>query len=217
MRYKAVIFDFDGTLTDSKEYSWQTIHRCLKIDPDIIKKAHKDFAEKRFSYQDWVDHDIELWKSKDANKEMLLGCIKDIHLMPNAIETLTELKNRGIKIICLVSGSVDFLLEKLIPNYKDFFDHVFINKIVFDEKGDIIEGVGTPFDMETKVDGVKHICKEENILTDDVIFVGDSKNDLGIIGNVGLFIAIAPKDDELKAKADVVIENKNLKEILKFI
>ena len=169
------------------------------------------------SYQEWVDHDIEMWKEKGVTREMIIKAFENnISLMPGAIETLSELKKKGFKL-ALISGSIDLVLDHLIPNYDTLFDYVFINQIEFDDNGKLLRGIGTPFDLENKAEGMRAIAQRENLDLDECIFVGDNDNDVHIAETAGMSIAFNCKSEKLARIADFVVTEKDLRGILNHI
>ena len=216
MKYKLVCFDLDGTIVDETIFIWDTIHDFCGVPKEARRKAYDNFISKKITYNQWYEGDrIEL-KKVGCNKEKIFKAIKPLKLMPGALETLKELKKRGLKL-ALISGSLDVVLDYLIPNYKEIFDDVLINKISFDKEGNISGGKSTPFDFEHKATGLKMICKNEKINLKESVFVGDNHNDIHIAEIAGLSIAFNCKSDTLAQISDVVIKKKDLREILKFI
>lgn len=216
MDYKLVCFDLDGTLVDGTEFIWKTLHTNLGIDPVKTDQAMKDYFNGQITYKEWFENDLKLWNEKGITKGDLLNAIKDINPHEGALETLQKLKNNGLKI-AIVSGSIDLVLKKTFGIHQSLFDDVFINKIKFGEGGKIIGGTHTPFDMEHKATGLKLICEKEGITPEECVFVGDNHNDREIAKMAGLSIAFNCKDQELSEICDVVIEKKDLREILPYI
>ena len=217
MKFKVVVFDLDGTIIDNVEYVWKMIHEHLGIDdhPQRIKNR-EDFLSGRISYYEWAKYDLDLMKEHGANREKILKVFENARLMDGALETLETLKRENYKL-ALISGSLSILLEKFIPDYKRIFDHVFINRVEFDEKGEIRDVKPTPFDMSHKKTGLIKVCELEGIEPKDVAFVGDHDNDLGIAREAGFTIAFNSKSQKLNEIADVVVEKKDLREILKYL
>ena len=215
-KYKLVCFDLDGTLIDNVTFSWQIFHDYFKTDRHRREDAKNAFFSGRITYLQWAEHDINLWKEKNAKKDDFLDAMGHLKLMKGAMETLTELKKRGLKL-AIISGSLNIILEKLIPNYGDFFDDVFLSKIYFDEKGKICKVEATEFDMDAKALALKKIAEREKIGIKECVFVGDYLNDMKIIQEAGLGIAFNCRHDELKKAADAVVDKKDLREILKLI
>lgn len=216
MKYKLVCFDLDGTIVDETIFIWDTIHDFCGVSKEDRKKAYNNFVNKSISYDEWYANDRILLKKAKCNKKTLFEAIKPLKLMPGALETLKKLKEKGLKI-AIISGSLNLVLDYLIPNYEEIFDDVFINKMFFDEEGNISGGESTPFDFEHKATGLKEICKREGIDPKECVFVGDNHNDTHIAELAGLSIAFNCKSETLAEIADVVIEKKDLREILKHI
>ncbi|MBI1970018.1 HAD-IB family phosphatase, partial [Candidatus Woesearchaeota archaeon] len=119
-KYKLVCFDLDGTIIDKTSSVWHTIHEKLGTDKEARRKAIEDFHAGRITYQQWADGDMRAWKKVGANKEKILEAIQHLRLMTGALETIQELKRKGLKLT-IISGSIDLVLEKVFPNYKEFF------------------------------------------------------------------------------------------------
>ncbi|MBI2656328.1 HAD family phosphatase [Candidatus Woesearchaeota archaeon] len=215
-KYRLVCFDVDGTLIDNVKFSWQIFHDYFQTDKHKREDAKSAFFSGKITYLQWAEHDINLWKEKDAKKEDFLKAINNLKLMEGALDTLHELKKNGIKL-AIISGSLNIILDKLMPNYEEYFDDVFISRIFFDKNGNMARIEATEFDMDAKALALKKIAEREKISLSECVFVGDYLNDLKIMQEAGLGIAFNCQHDELKKAADVVIEKKDLREVLKFI
>ncbi len=215
-KYKLVCFDVDGTLIDNVTFSWQIFHDYFQTDRHRREDAKNRFFNGQITYKEWAEHDIALWREKNAKKQDFFKAIKHLRLMNGAIDTLTELKKRRIKL-AVISGSLNIMLEKFLPNYEEIFDDVFLSRIYFDEDGNISKIDATEYDMDGKALALRKIAEREKIDLKECVFIGDYLNDYKIIQDAGLGIAFNCEHDELKKVADVVIDNKNLKEILKYI
>ena len=133
-KYKLVCFDVDGTLIDNVTFSWQIFHDYFKTDKHRREDAKNAFFNGKISYLQWAVHDINLWREKNAKKEDFFKAIKNLRLMEGALETLNELKKQKIKL-AIISGSLNIILEKFIPDYEKFFNDIFISRIYFDGGG----------------------------------------------------------------------------------
>ena len=129
-KYRLVCFDVDGTLIDNVKFSWQVFHDYFKTDREKREKARNDFFNGSISYLQWAEHDIGMWKEKGAKKYEFLEALNGLKLMEGALETIHELKKHGLKL-AIISGSLNILLEKFIPNYNKLFDDIFFIKIFF--------------------------------------------------------------------------------------
>lgn len=216
MVYKLICFDVDGTLIDNVEFSWVLMHDFFGTNNERREDARDKFFNKEISYEEWAKHDIEMWKENGANKESLQLAMKQIKLMEGATDTIYELKKKGIKL-AIISGSFNIFLEYLLPEYNDLFDDVYINKLIFDDEGEIIDLNITSYDMGKKANALLEIAKREGLKLDECVFVGDHHNDVDVVREAGLGIAFNCKSDELRKVSNVVIEKKDLREVLKHV
>ena len=215
-KYKLVCFDVDGTLVDNVKFSWQVFHDYFQTDEKKRQEAKKNFFKGKISYKEWAEHDIGMWKEKNMKKEDFFKAMGSLRLMKGAKEVLDELKSKGMKL-AIISGSMNVVLEKFIPDYKEIFDDVFLSWIYFDENGSITKVEATEFDIEKKTIALRQIADKENIKLEECVFVGDFLNDIKIMQEAGLGIAFNCEHDKLKDVADIVIEKKDLREVLKHI
>ncbi len=218
MRYKLICFDVDGTLVDNIVFSWQLFHDYFKTDLRKREEMQRKFYDGKISYLQWANHDINMWVQKNARKQDFFDALREnnVKLMEGALETIKELKKDGCRL-AIISGSLSVILEYVIPDYKDYFDDVFLSWIHFDDKGNILKVEATEFDMMKKADALKLIAEREKIPLEECAFIGDHHNDVMIAKEAGLSIAFDAKDDELREVADVIIDKKDLREVLKHI
>ena len=217
MKYKLVAFDVDGTLVDELQYIWVLIHNEIGVDLGKVNEMTEKYYKKEISYKEWADHDIQLWVEKGVTKKELMDIINKLKLMNGAIETLEELKKKGYKL-AVISGGLDIVLDYFIPDAEKIFDHILIDKLVFDEDGKLTGGlVPEEFDdIENKADILEKLAKKEGVSLDECVFVGDSDNDVEVMKAAGLAIGFNPTK-KIEKISDVVIKKKDLREILKYL
>ncbi len=215
-KYKLVCFDVDGTLIDNVTFSWQVFHDYFQTDVHKREDARKKFFDGQITYKQWAEHDINLWKEVNANKGDFFKALSKLKLMEGAIETLNELKKNNLKL-AVISGSLNVVLERFIPNYEEYFDDVFLSRIHFDNNGRISGVDATEYDMEGKALALRKIAEREKISLKECVFIGDYLNDMKIMEESGMGIAFNCRCDELKEIADVVVDKKDLREILRHI
>jgi HAD superfamily phosphoserine phosphatase-like hydrolase len=222
-RYRLVAFDLDGTLLRGENYTWSwplvwqhlnykdTVRRRLMDEYVHVKRhTHKNW------YKEWCDRSATLFRRKGLKRADFKAITKDLVPVDGLYETLRALKQEGTKL-AIVSGGIDVFLDEKIPDHMEYFDFVYINKFRFDQQGLFTGITTTRYDFEGKFTAIEEICEQEGFGTDHVVFVGDGFNDAHLLGKVGLFVALAPFDMELRNNADVVIADPDLRKILPHI
>ncbi len=216
MQYKLVVFDLDGTILDNTIYIWKTLHEYFKTDPVRRQQAYMDYKNKKISYAEWAKIDIELLKEKKTTKTEIEKLFQNLKLMKGAKDTLEILKNNGYKL-AIISGSVNTALETVFPDYRNYFSDVFLNKLVFDNSGYLVDVIPTPYDMEHKATGLEYLMQKYNIKRKETVFVGDNENDIYIAQKAGLSIAFNSKSEKLNKISSIIIDKKDLRELLKVL
>ena len=151
MAYKLVCFDVDGTLIENVKFSWQLFHDYFEIDQKRREEGRKAFERGDLTYEQWAEHDVELWKERKVTKQDFSDAIAhhQAKLVRGARETLGELKGNRMKL-AVISGSLNVMLEHFLPDYERLFDDVYLSRLLFNKKG-IISGVdATQYDNEHK-------------------------------------------------------------------
>ena len=145
-------------------------------------------------------------------KEALCG----FEIMPGVEETIKELKKKGF-IIGIASCGFDILANKVAKDLGINLNYVLAEGLETDKKGYLTgEGISR-VDFLRKDKALIALSKKMKIPLDRIIAVGDSEHDIPMLQAVGFGIALNPADEKVKKAADVVIEDKNLRGILKYI
>jgi phosphoglycolate phosphatase-like HAD superfamily hydrolase len=213
MKYKAIIFDFDDTLVESRVAKW----------------AHHTHVAKKFYNIDLVDDDIrkhwgkpfnvlvaDLYRGVDTVQNIfdtIATVKKDFPKYPykESISTVQKLLDNGIKVGVLSATTNKFLVE-------DLADLGFpINEFV------IIQGADdTSFHKpDSRVfDPLITLLEEEKINKKDILYVGDSIDDFQSSTGAGInYIALTTglysQEDFRKAGATRICNS--IEEILEHV
>ncbi len=140
--------------------------------------------------------------------------INEKPLMVGAKETLSELKKRGYKT-AVITGSFKALAEKAqsLIGLDYAVGHC---ELIFDKVGNLKDWRLVPCDFDGKVRYFKKLATKLGFSQLECAFVGDEVNDIPIFEKVGLSIAFNCHKEEVKKAADIVIDGKDLREILKY-
>lgn len=135
MKFKGIIFDLDGVITDTAEYhyiAWKDLANKIGVEMDrefnetlkgisrgeslerILLKGNKEDSYTK-------DQKDELAKSKNDYYLKLLEKLTPKDVMENIVETLKYLKEKNIKIaLASASKNAPLILDKL--ELKDYFE-----------------------------------------------------------------------------------------------
>jgi phosphoserine phosphatase len=201
---KLIAFDLDNVLIDGEAID--EIGKLMGVESkisEITKKA----MEGDLDFETSLNKRVALLKG--ASVEDIREVVFKIPFMEGAEETIAELKKRGYKI-ATITGSFEIIAERM----KDTLglDYAFSN-ILHEEEGKLTGQVSGPLVKGSKAEVLKEIMEMENIIAEETAAVGDGANDVSMLEEAGLGIAFNAKP-VLKEKADVIVEKRDLKELL---
>jgi len=207
---KLVVFDVDGTLIDTEVGSFKDIGIMLGKEKEI--RAHHEEYQRRKHLGPWGLEELALiFKgTKESEIKKLVKKIIESQLMPGAEETISELKKRGYAIVSY-SSSPMWIMQELRKKF-GFAD--IIGNIVEVKNGIITGKLLQKVDRYAKAERLKQFMEKNKIKRDNVYIVGNSVSDLPM-AEYGHFIAINADSEQVREKAEHVVESKNLREILK--
>lgn len=202
----------DGVLADT-ESSWTYVHRHFGVNNDHSLRAYLDGE-----IDDWefIRRDIDLWRKKDPALSMdsVRRILADVPTMNGAEEVVAELRRRGIRT-AIVSAGIDLLAQRLAVELE--IDMFFANGFVADCAGRLTgEGV-LNVRLAEKGEKVRMVADLLDIGREEVVSVGNSRFDTPMFDASEIGIAFCPIDDEVREKADVVVEEKDLRAILESV
>lgn len=222
---KLVVFDMDGVLVDVEDYNegekkiavstWQVVFDKIGIYHEHKRLKEMFIAGKFPSYTEWTDEACKVLQKHGLTKEKFCEIINNRPLINGAKETLIELKNRGYKT-AVITGSFQALAER--TKNKLGLDFVISHcDLVFDENGNLKEWKLIPCDFEGKAEYFHKLIKELNLSPSECVYIGDEINDILIFKEAGLSVAFNCFKEEVKKVANIVIDKKDLREILKYL
>ncbi|NYB51132.1 MAG: phosphoserine phosphatase SerB [Methanobacteriaceae archaeon] len=201
---KLIAFDLDNVLIDG-----EVIDEMAKLTgvEEEISKITSQAMEGDLDFGKALTERVALLKGasvEEINKVML-----EIPLMEGAKESISQLKKRGYKI-ATITGSFDVIAQRM----KDELDLDYTYSNSLEEKDGVLTGKVTgPLVNGSKADILKELMSLEKISSDECAAVGDGANDVSMLKEAGLGIAFNAKP-VLKEMADVVVEKKDLRELL---
>lgn len=222
MQYKIVIFDIDGVIFEKPEIarrednvaasSWDSLFERLDIY-DLHERLKELYMRKGFrSYNEWTEAACCVLKAKGLDQKTFEEVINSRKFMAGAVETVSTLSRNDI-VTSAVSGSFGALARraKIELGIDDTLAHC---DFKFDENGILKDWKLLATDYKDKVKFVKYLAQLNKVGMKECAYVGDDVNDMAVFERVGLAIAFNSYKEKVRAAADVVIEKKDLREIL---
>jgi phosphoserine phosphatase len=201
---KLIAFDLDNVLIDG-----EVIDEMAKVTgvEEEISKITSKAMEGDLDFETALKERVALLKG--ASVEEINKVMMEIPLMKGAKESVSQLKKRGYKI-ATITGSFDVIAQRM----KDELDLDYTYSNSLSEKDGVLTGKVTgPLVRGSKKDVLNEIMALENISAEECAAVGDGANDISMLEEANLGIAFNAKPI-LKEMADVIVEKKDLKELL---
>ena len=123
---KAVVFDFDGTLTHKNDNVWKSIYESIGYPTDKNSSYHKsfvDFLADKFDYEYWVVINENDFKDGKLTKEMFYDIVNRTILIDGIKETVETLKSKNIKLYIL-SGNFVELISHSLGELSSYFEEI---------------------------------------------------------------------------------------------
>ena len=197
--FKAVLFDMDGTLTDTEKYyqkAWpeSLAHFGYEMSaekPLILRSLGRPYALEQF--KEWYGDDFDYWEVRNYRKQLVEGILKEtgIPLKPGAKEILKWLRDNGV-FVALVTANDKDRAERYIKKIGlfEYFDAIVC--------ADMVE-YGKP-----APDIYAYACRELNVNPKDTLAVEDSPNGCMSAYGAGCNVVMVPDltepDEQLMEK-----------------
>lgn len=209
---KLVCLDVDGTLVDG--VSWLLLTEGLGCSP----QEHLDiFHQAKNGEISFIEGERMLTKmyqdSGNATETFIRGIFKKVGLRVEAESLVTYLKRKNY-LVYLISGAIDIYVEEVAKKLKvnGFYAN---STLEFDRNGVLQKIHYRDNQGEVKVEQLKKIIEKLGLAMNEVVFVGDSDNDIEVFMKTKRGIAVHSFNEELKNAAWKTVESLNdIKKIL---
>ncbi len=115
MKYKCVLFDFDGTLANSDLALLDTINDTLAFHghTPLTSDSYKEFAGKKMKelYVKYGGNPEKARKLRETHISVQKKHLHKYQLFPNVVETLRMLKLKGVKLGIVTTANKKKMLE----------------------------------------------------------------------------------------------------------
>lgn len=205
---KLAVFDFDSTLMDGETIEFLAEEMGVSQE---VAKVTKKAMEGELDFYESLKTRVKLLEGMPKNRAIEI--CQNLPLITGAKETISTLKNNGYKVVCF-SGGFKFATEY----FRDILglDGEFSNTL--HSKNDTLTGeVGG--EMMFDFSKGKMLLTLQRLLgatKEETLVVGDGANDASMFVYADKKVAFCAKEI-LKKQANIIIDKKDLKEILQYL
>ena len=205
---KLAVFDFDSTLMDGETIDFFAEELGLGKEVAYITE---EAMSGRLDFFESLQSRVKLLEGLDFSVVEKIS--QNLPYMSGAIETIAELKKRGMTVVCFSGGfRTATSYAKDILGYDADFSNVLHQK---DGKLTGLVGGDMMFnfskgDMLVRLQNILGVSKEETLVC------GDGANDLSMFTHAGTRVAFCAREI-LQKEANIIIDTKDLTKILEKI
>jgi len=205
---KLAVFDFDSTLMDGETIDFFAEELGLG---EKVAYITEEAMSGRLDFFESLQQRVGLLKGLDFS--VVAKISQNLPYMNGAKETIAALKDKGLKVVCFSGG-----FRTATGYAKDIlgYDADFSN--VLHEKDGKLTGLvgGDMMFSHSKGDMLQRLQNILGVSEEETLVCGDGANDLSMFAHAGTRVAFCGRD-VLKAEANIIIEEKDLRKILEKI
>jgi len=205
---KLCVFDFDSTLMDGETIDF--FAEALGIGEQVAEITERAMAGE-LDFFESLQERVGLLKGLEFSKVEEIS--HNLPYMPGAIETIAELKRRGMTVVCFSGGfrTATSYAKDILGYDADFSNalHVKDGKLTGLVGGDMMFNFSKG-DMLVRLQDILGVSEEETMVC------GDGANDLSMFAHAGTRVAFCARE-VLKKEANIIIDKKDLSLILEKI
>lgn len=220
-RTQAVVFDFDGTLTDGTavKTTWESIWTAIGYDVEECRTLHRRFDNGEITHVEWCRLTREKFCAQKLHKRIVDEIAEKIYLLAGCEEVFQHFKDHNIKLY-IVSGSILCVIQNVLKGLTMYVDAIKANDFKFSSDGYLEEIIGTKYDFAGKADFVREVAANLKISEKDILFIGNSYNDKFVSETNAKTLCINPKNTDPSDRAiwnECIQECTDLRKILRFV
>ena len=169
MKYKVILFDLDGTLTDPQLGICQSINYALEhfgVQPKPLNQLTKYIGPPLLdSFAEMLGEEKAAAAVEKYRERFSVTGLYENEIYPNVAETLNLLHSKGY-ILCTASSKPQIFVEKILK-YFDIYKYF-----------TVVGGASLDGKICEKEDVIKQVLEMVKAAPADVVMVGDTKFDL---------------------------------------
>lgn len=206
---KLVAFDMDGTLVDVAS-SWRVVHDHFGDHND---EGLRRFLANEIDDDEFIRSDVRVWRrhAPELTVQDLETILARVPLMPGARRLIDGIHTRGART-AIISGGIDLLARRIAAELG--IDVSLANGVCVSADGRLTgEGVvRVPIHGKEKV--LAALQDQLSIVPEETASVGNSEIDVGLFRRSRVGVAFLPEDDEVRAAATAVVNERDLARVL---
>jgi len=205
---KLAVFDFDSTLMDGETIDF--FAKELGLEEKVASITEQAMKGELDFFESLITR-VKLLEGLEYEKVVQIG--KNLPLMPGAMELIPKLKENGYKVVCFSGG---FRVGTTPAKEKLGLDADFAN--ILHHKDGLLSGLvggDMMFDF-SKGDMIQRVQNILGVSVKNTLVCGDGANDRSMFPYAAKKIAFCAKDI-LKKEANIIIDKKDLTNILEYI
>jgi phosphoglycolate phosphatase len=198
MKYKYIVFDFNGTIIDDVQLCLDLLNEMLEVEhlPLVSYSRYKEiftfpiieyYKKAGFTFENRSFKEMSEWFVKKYQPASY-----KCNLYPNIREEIASLKERGYKVILLSASQIDNLKEQTDRfNITSLFDKIL--------------GIDN-IEAKSKLEIAKKYFEKENINMKECLFIGDSTHDYEVghtLGGDVLLVTYGHQSKEVLSSCNV--------------
>ena len=205
---KLAVFDFDSTLMNGE--SIDELARAYGVFDKVQEITNMAMSGKKDFYFSLKER-VKLLRGMSV--ALALDVCRNLPLMNGAKDIVDELKRRNYKVVCF-SGGFKFAtshFRDILGLDADFSNILCVENGILngDVSGEMMFG-------DSKGSMLLTLKRLLGVGIEDTIVIGDGANDLSMFKYANIRVAFCAKE-VLKKEANIIIDTKDLREIIKFI
>jgi phosphoserine phosphatase len=206
-RFRAVLFDLDGTLTPVRSV-WQHLHEELGMWDGRAETHQQAYLAGTISYEEFCARDAAHWKGRRLSD---LQAIADrIPYRPGAQDAMEAVRGSGA-LAGVVSSGLTLLSDRVHEELGLAFS---IANRLLESRGVLTGEVQVNVEHRRKGDAVDLFCRRFAVAPTEVISVGDSEGDISMFERTGFSVAFNPSGPRTASAATCVHEGDSVLDLV---
>lgn len=206
-RYRAVLFDLDGTLTPVRSV-WRHLHESLGEWDGEAERHQQAYLAGAITYEEFCARDAAHWKGRRlAELRAIADCIPYRARARDAVEALRA----SGALPGVVSTGLTLLSDRAHAELELAFS--IANRLVA-KRGVLTGEVQVNVEHRRKGEAVDLFCRQFGVAPEDVISVGDSEGDISMFERTGYSVAFNPTGRRTARAATCVHEGESLLDLV---